>query len=216
MNALLTRPAAAVDDARPAASSDTLPAFLAGDIILFAGRGDFYSRASRWVMRTSGEAPTYAVHTAQFIDGRRYLEIDFVGKLRATGDILRRRQAHDLWQRRGCAVWRLRALSAEQRDAVTRAALGYVGAKFGMGKFFTHALDGLISKAAGRSLFVFRRLNHDQRYPTCSWITAFSYDRALGYRFGVAPECADPDQIDDWVNAHPDEWACVYRLDAPA
>jgi hypothetical protein len=33
----------------------------------------------------------------------------------------------------------------------------------------------------------------------------------LHYRFGIDPECADPDQIHDWVRSHPDEWVCVFR-----
>ena len=192
---------------------DRLPEFEAGDIILFAGMGDLYGKVGGWLMRTSGESPTYAVHTAQFLDASRYLEMDFVGKIRATGEILRKRQAHDMWERRGFEVWRCRWLSAEEREMVSQKALYYLGAKFGMAKFLTHLLDSMINKVAGREVFFFRRLNHDQRYPICSWITAFSYDRALNYRFGVPPECADPDEIDDWVNSHPAEWTCVFRLD---
>ena len=203
--------AAGSDEAgeRPAA----LPVFMPGDVILFAGRGDLYSRLSRWIMRIPGEGPTYAVHTAQFIDAGRYIEIDMVGKVRATRDILKKRLARDLWTRRGFEVWRLESLTADERDRVTRQALTYVGAKFGMGKFFTHLLDGLINKLTPGEVFFFRRLNHDTRYPICSWITAFSYDRALHYRFGVSPEWADPDQIADWVNGRPQEWTRVYRLD---
>ena len=193
---------------------DALPVFMPGDVILFAGRGDLYSRVSRWIMRSPDEGPTYAVHTAQFIDAGRYIEIDMVGKVRATRDILKKRLARDLWTRRGFEVWRLESLTPDERDAVTRQALTYVGAKFGMGKFFTHLLDGLINKLTPGEVFFFRRLNHDTRYPICSWITAFSYDRALRYRFGVPPECADPDQIADWVNGRPQEWARVYRLDS--
>ena len=48
-----------------------VPQFLAGDIILFSGQGDLYSRAGAWMMRSPGEGPTYAVHTAQFLSPRR-------------------------------------------------------------------------------------------------------------------------------------------------
>ena len=206
-------PAAQVVPETPAAGGrDGLPTFLAGDIILFAGRADWYGVLSGWLMRTRGEGLTYAVHTAQFLDADRYLELATVVKIRATGDILRPRQAHDTWQRRGFEVWRCRVLTAEQRAAVTRQALAYVGARFGWAKVFTHVLDGLVSKVAGRDVFLFRRLNHDTRYPLCSWVTAFAYDRALHYQFGVPPEAADPDEIGDWVNSHPAEWERVFRL----
>jgi hypothetical protein len=212
-NTLLPGPSGGVGVAEAGGGSAPLPAFLAGDIILFAGRDDWYGRLSRWMMRTTGESPTYAVHTAQFLDAGRYLELDIVGTIRATGEILRQRQAHDTGQRRGFAVWRCRSLTGAQRDAVTQQALAYVGALFGWAKFVTPLLDGLGTKGVGREVFFFRRMNHNQRYSICSGITPFSYDRALHYWFGVPPECADPDQIDDWVGTHPDEWVCVFRLD---
>jgi hypothetical protein len=195
---------------------ETLPAFLAGDIVNFAGRNDWYGRLSRWIMRTRGESPTYSVHTAQFLDADQYLEFDITVKIKPTGEILRKHQAHDMWERRGFEVWRCRGLTDAQRQAVTQQALKYLGAKFGFGKVSTHTLDGLLSKLVGREVYFFRRLNHDQRYPICSWITAFSYDRALHYQFGVPPECADPDAIDDWVRTHAEEWECVFRLAAYA
>jgi hypothetical protein len=210
---LLSSPDQAVLEKQAEIRSSQLPECLAGDIVLFAGRGDFYGRLSRWVMRTSGESPTYAVHTAQFLDADRYLELDIVGKIRATTEIFTKRQSHDLWQRRGFEIWRCRSLTREQREAVTRQALSYLGAKFGMGKFLTHLLDGLINRVIRRDIYFFRRLNHDQRYPICSWITAYSYDRALNYQFGVPPECADPDEIGDWLSTHPDEWVRIFRLE---
>jgi hypothetical protein len=199
-----------LDQARSA--SDHLPQSMPGDVIVFAGQADLYSKFSRWLMRTRGEEPTYAVHTAQFLDANKYLELDLVGKIRPTRDILRKHQKRDMWQRRGFEVWRLNDLTVEQREAVTQQALTYLGARFGWAKFVTHLLDGLLNKLIGREAFFFRRLNHDQRYPICSWITSFSYDRALHYQFGVSPECADPDELADWVNTHPNEWTCVYRL----
>jgi len=210
---LLTRPGSETLADQREGTGTGLPEFLGGDIVLFAARDDWYGVFSRWLMRTRGEGPTYAVHTAQFLDPGRYLELEIVGKIRVTSAILTKRFALDTWQRRGFEVWRCRALTKEQRAALTRQALTYVGASFGWAKFVTHLLDGVITKLAGREVLFFRRLNHDQRYPICSWITAFSYDHALHYQFGVPPECADPDQIADWVSGHPEEWVRVYRLD---
>lgn len=200
----------------PPSRSGGLPLFLGGDIVLFAARDDWYGRTSRWLLRSRGEGPTYAVHTAQFLDSGHYLELAVVGKIRATNEILKPRQALDMWQRRGFEVWRYRTLSAAQRAAVAQKAVTYVGERFGWGMFTTHLLDGLLVKALGREVFFFRRLNHNTRYPICSWITAYAYDRALHYQFGVPPECADPDQIADWVSGHPDEWERVFRLDSYA
>ncbi|MEO8288771.1 MAG: hypothetical protein ABI670_20320 [Chloroflexota bacterium] len=109
------------------------------------------------------------------------------------------------------ALYRLRGLTTGQRETVTRKALVYFGMKFGWGKLVTHVLDGLINKIARREVFFFRQLNHSDRYPICSWITAFAYDSAIQYRFGVPPQCADPDQMHDWVEANPKEWALIFR-----
>ena len=195
---------------------EQLPPFLAGDVILFAAQDDLYGKVGRWMMRTRGESPTYAVHTAQFLGPASYIELDLATKIRATREILRKRQKHDLWHRRGFEVWRCRSLTCDERQAVTREALTYLGARFGFAKFLTHFLDCVLNKLFGRDIFLFRKLNHDQRYPVCSWITAFSYDRALHYRFGVPPECADPDAIADWLTSHPNEWTRVFRLDHSA
>ncbi len=210
---LLSPPQQQSTEQPPIEKSTQLPQFMAGDVVLFAARGDLYGIVGRWIMRTRGEGPTYAVHTAQFLDAGRYIELDLVGKIKPTEQILKAHQSHDIWKRRGFEVWRSTSLDDEQRQAVTDKALIYVGAWFGWAKFVTHFLDGLIDKLMGKEVFFFRRLNHDQRYPICSWITSFSYDRAIHYQFGVPPECADPDEIADWLTSHPDEWQCVFHLE---
>jgi hypothetical protein len=111
-------------------------------------------------------------------------------------------------------VWRLRWLTPQKRHDLTVRTLRYLGARFGWAKFVTHALDGVAGRVTRRQVFFFRKLNHNDRYPICSWITAFAYDRVLGYQFGVPPECADPDQIHDWVKAHPEEWELVFCQEA--
>jgi hypothetical protein len=182
------------------------PDFFAGDVIFLASKGDLPGHLGSWIAQSRGEQPTYAVHTAQFLDAGAILEMDFLAEKRDLD--------HLLLSRRGFQVWRLRGLTAEQRQALTRKALVYLGMKFGWAKLVTHVLDGLINKIAGKEIFFFRRLNHRDRYPICSWITAFAYERALHYRFGVPPECADPDQMHDWVKAHPREWTLIFRYAA--
>lgn len=45
--------------------------------------------------------------------------------------------------------------------------------------------------------------------PICSWVVAYAYAK-IGYRFGVSPRVATPDDIDDWIKANPKEWTQVY------
>jgi hypothetical protein len=193
-------------------SAPPLPRFRAGDIILFAGQGDLYSRVARRMMRLPGEGPTYSVHTAQFISARYILEMDMVARIKTIDDVLHKRGNHDMWQRRGFEVWRCRTLTRAQREALARQTLAFRHRRFGGLAFLMHLLDGLISQVARRDVYAFRRLNHLNRYPVCSEITAVAYDAALHYQFGVAPDCADPDQIYDWVTSHPAEWEQVYCL----
>jgi hypothetical protein len=177
--------------------------FLPGDVLFFESKGDVPGHLGKWIARSRGERSTYSVHTAQFLDAGTILEMNYV--------VMKRNFRQVLKARRGFEVWRYRSLTDEQRRALTQQALAYFEMKFGWAKLLTHALDGLINKLARKEFFLFRRLNNSHRYPVCSWITAFSYDRALNYRFGIPPECADPDEMHDWVTAHPGEWELVFR-----
>jgi hypothetical protein len=185
-----------------ASEQTPIPQFLAGDIILFDGQGDLYSKVGAWMMRGPREGPTYAVHMAQFLSSRRVLEMDFRVRIKRIEEVLHKH--------RGFEVWRCLTLSGQERQALTHQALAYTRVRFGMLKFCEHMVDGLISRAAHRDIFWLRRLH--TVYPVCSGITSMTYDKALGYRFGVPPECADPDQIHDWLVAHPNEWVRIYRL----
>jgi hypothetical protein len=221
--------------------------FLPGDIILFGSTGDLFSNVGRWLMKGKHEAPTYAVHTGQFIDPNRVLEMEAVTRVATIDEVLKRRywqgpframlpppawvQIHNalnrrflghpryrhvwqgLWKARGFEVWRYRTLTEEQREALTREALTYLNVRFGYLKFLTHALDNVLCKLLRRDVFLFRHTDPEHHHPVCSGITASVYDRVLRYRFGVDPECADPDQIYDWVHSHSGEWAQVFRLE---
>jgi hypothetical protein len=183
-----------------------LPQFLAGDVLLFAGQGDLYSRVGGWLMRGAGDGPTYCVHTAQVLDSWRVLEMDMVARIKTVDEVLRKG--------RGFELWRCVALTPAQRAALTREARTYLNARFGWATFFANLLDDLISKLVHKDVILFRRSDPDDRHPVCSGITATVYARVLHYRFGAPPQCADPDQISDWVRAHPGEWVQVVRREA--
>ena len=220
-----------------------IPQFFAGDVIFFASTGDAFSNVGRWLMKGEHERPTYAVHTGQFLDSHRVLEMDMVARVATIGEVLNRRYWQGplrallpppvwallaamlnrrcrryrrywqgLWKPRGFEVWRCRTLTAEQRGALTREALTYMNVKFGFLKFTAHALDNVICKLLRKDVFLFRHIDPENRHPVCSGITATAYDKALRYRFGVDPACADPDQMHDWVAEHSDEWMRVFRL----
>lgn len=191
-------------DQRPNTSPNLPSNFLAGDVIFFAGKGDLSGVFGKWLVRSFGEQPTYAVHVAQCLDAERVLEMDGRVKIKNLCQLFN--------SKRGFQVWRCTWLNDTQREALNRKALAYLNAKFGLAKLFTHLLDCLLTKLVRKDIFLFRRLNHNDRYPICSWVTAFSYDRVLHYQFGIEPNGADPDQMHDWVTAHPNDWQCTYTL----
>src|SRR5439155_10504795 len=96
-----TRPGRRAIDMASEQRQVQVPQFLAGDIILFAGQGDLYSRVGRWMMRGPREGPTYAVHTAQFLSSRRVLEMDFQVRIKSVDDVLNKRYKLESWKRRG-------------------------------------------------------------------------------------------------------------------
>ena len=53
-------------------------------------------------------------------------------------------------------------------------------------------------------------LNID-KYPICSWVWAEAYDKVLGLRFGLPPNEASPDDMQNYVKASP-EWEMIYEV----
>jgi hypothetical protein len=97
------------------------------------------------------------------------------------------------------AFFRFTNLTAEQKEAWSRKAFDYVGRRYGILKIVTHAMDYALNGA-----YVFRRLTHSDRYPICSWVTAY-VAAAVGKSFGKDPGAVQPDDIWDYALANPEE-----------
>jgi hypothetical protein len=89
------------------------------------------------------------------------------------------------------------------REEIIKKSGYYHGLKYGVGKIILHFLDYIFG-----SIYLFRRLAINNKYPICSWIVAYVYDRVLGYKFGVEPNAAQPDDISDYCVA--DGWNFVW------
>lgn len=105
------------------------------------------------------------------------------------------------------AVFRPLDLTPEQIGMVVAKALEYEGRSYGYGKIVAHFLDWVLQGA-----YLFRRLTSDDRYPICSWVVAYAFEKARPRFFGVDPGSADPDDIWDWIVDHPDLWEQVRAL----
>ena len=102
-------------------------------------------------------------------------------------------------------IWRTTDLDDEGRMVVADYAERQIGRRYGYGKLIPHLLDGLLSKVAGGSPYVFRRMLFGDKYPICSWVWAYAYHEK-GLDFGSSPRKVSPDDQLDFVIEHPLKW----------
>jgi hypothetical protein len=164
--------------------------YLPGDLILCHG-GGLLQRGIRWAERSPGEAASWANHVAGFTSPGMVTEALYRVVCRPFADFAA--QAADY------QIWRCVGLTETQREAVAAVALGYVGREYGYFKILAHLGDALLSRLAGRNIFITRRLALMDRYPICSWVWAQAYQKALGLTFGVPASEADPDDMHDCI-----------------
>lgn len=174
-----------------------------GDIVLTAGQSRL-GRLVRVFTRSRGERPTEVSHAAIVSIGGWIRDATII-EAKATV------QEHSLWQAYGdrvdvVSVYRPRGLTEQQKRSVVSRASRYVGNTYGSLKLIPHLLDWVTG-----GHYWFRRLARVDEYPICSWIVAFAYD-AIKQSFGVPPRSASPDDIEDYVLAHPEKFLCILPL----
>jgi len=174
------------------------PNLRSGDVLLTRSRG-LVGWAIATFTRHVGESRTKVTHTGIVVVGGPPRDVVVV-------EALSKVKRHRLWERyadsgKDVAVFRPLNLSDDQIAMVVAKAESYVGRRYGYLKILAHWADWLLQGA-----YVFRRLTKEDRYPICSWLVAHSF-AAAGKHFGVEPGAATPDDIWDFVVAHPD----VYR-----
>lgn len=178
---------------------------LPGDLIFTPG-----TSVVRWLQRAPGEPPTKAGHVAGLVAAQVVLE----ARLTVQTKSIRRYKA----ETPGFWVYRKKGLTPEQRDALADALHEFSGNLYGGPKLLLHGADwGLaylrylasFGHLTGE-VYLARRLLFLNHFPICSWVYAAAYFKVLGYTFGVPPEMANPDQMLDWVESHPDEWELIY------
>ncbi len=127
-------------------------------------------------------------------------------------EVLSRVKRHKLWDRYGppgkysIAVYREKNLSRGEVETIVGAAESYVGRKYGYLKIVAHLLDWLLLGA-----YFFRQIARMDKYPICSWLVAHSFSKG-GKHFGVQPGAANPDDIWDFIQEHPDIYEEIHPL----
>jgi hypothetical protein len=102
-------------------------------------------------------------------------------------------------------IFRPRIFPSE-KEIIAKKALSYVGKKYGYAKLLTHTLDWCLG-----GVYLFRRMNHADNYPICSWITEHAYNE-IGWDFGVPLGGTNPDDIWDWCSTHIERFECLFPL----
>ncbi len=176
-----------------------------GDI--FVTRGDsVFGFGIRWFTRTDGEADTEVNHVGIVVgDGTQWtalvVEALHTVKLHRLAD-----QYQGKWT--GVRVYRPLFLERNVLDLLAKNATSRVGQRYGYTKIAAHAIDRWLF--GGR--YVVRKLFFLDQVPICSYLVADVYGEVCGYRFGVDVREAQPDDLDDWCKARPEEWEEVTPL----
>lgn len=174
------------------------------DIFLVRGTS-WLSGAIRFVTRTIGESRTQVNHVGLIVEDGPLKDVDMVEAVTTV-------KHHGLWTKYGppstdsVAIYRPMNLTDEQIDLIVDEALRQVGKSYGYFKAVAHFLDWVLLGA-----YVFRRKAKSERYPICSWLVADVFKKA-GKHFGVAPGAASPDDIWDFIQAHPDIYEMIHPL----
>ena len=154
----------------------------------------------RWFERSRGEEESWTNHVAG------------IGK----SDNVIEAQTHVItspfeeWKEgKDFQIWRTNDLDDNGRMVIADYAERQIGRGYGYMKIIPHALDGLLSKVAGGSPYVFRRMCLMNQYPICSWVWAYAYHQK-GLDFGCSPRKVSPDDQLDFVSAHPLKWFMVF------
>lgn len=170
------------------------PGFLqTGDVIHVQSRG-ILSKLVRFFSRAKEEEPSWASHSAMVL--RVGQQIEIIEALIWT--VIRPITAYKNNKAMLLVSRKPGGIEPENKEKMIKKAEYYKGKPYGFWEISFHILDRLLNNS-----YVFRRLIKNNDYPICSWLVAFVYDRVLGYKFGVEPNAAQPDDIlDHCVRSH--------------
>ena len=192
-----------------------------GDIFLSRGTS-LLSRAIRVCTRSFGEKRSKVNHVGIVVEAGGIQEAVVV-------EALSKVKMHTLWKQYGnscnhtkellarrcftpprCSTWiavfRAKNVSPEEMGIIVATAKRQVDKTYGYFKIVAHLLDWCFS-----GIYFFRWFARNSNYPICSWLVAHAYGEA-DYDFGVPREAANPDDIWDFVNEHPNYYDCIVKL----
>lgn len=185
-----------------------------GDIVFTRGTS-LLGRLIRWAETGKGEEKTWANHVGVVVKAGHIVPSEIGGELTPPAAVvveaLMRVECWEWWPAHkdetgaGLMVYAPR-IPEFRRAIIARAAEKFVGDKYGWWKLFFHLAD--------RALFggkkVFSSMLRIDKRPICSYVAAVAAAQA-GVSFGMIPRSADPDEMLDYCQSHPEEFACVVN-----
>ena len=168
--------------------------------LFFTRSPSWLSRAIRWAEREPGEEKSLTSHVGVIVTHGDLPQVECI-------EALRKVRRHRLWKKYGrsrteLVVYRPMNIKPLHQSLILNGIKRRVGQKYGYGKIGLH----LLAKLTGRREW--KRLSFLDRFPICSYLVAMEFGR-WGYHFGVSDRKADPDDILDFCQGHPDKWTKV-------
>jgi hypothetical protein len=172
-----------------------------GDVI-FYDDNSIMAWLIKFFTQSPGEEKSFSEHVAGMVDDTNLIEAWFY---------VRKRPVAVDKEHRAMQVFRyVGPMPVADMSPVVAKAEDYLGRVYGVMKLFTHLADALLVKIFKKEIYFFRKLNHRDKYPICSWLWAFAYYKGFnGYEFGCPPEGASPDDMHDFVKESSD-WEMVF------
>jgi hypothetical protein len=199
-------------------ASDSRIIILPGDLF-FTRSTTFLGRAIRVFQRSRGESKSVVNHVGVMLGTVSYRPADLFETLSV--EALSRVRLGRFWRFYSAdsaevAIYRDETLTRDERQRIAQVSASYAGRRYGYLKLGLHLFDWGASRVVGRDVYLARRLAKMDRYPICSYLGSKGYS-AVGRHFGVTPSAAQPDDMWDYVIAHPrindkGKWRCVLSL----
>lgn len=168
-----------------------------GDLI-FYNKKSIIGKLINKFQRFRGEPKTFASHVGGFISSNSILNVDMNTSIVDKSSI----------KNKNVKIYRNNNINDTQRNEIILFAIDYKNRSYGYFKLITHFLDWVLNRITNKEIFFFRQLNMFNRYPICSWVWAFAYNK-IGYNFGMDPKFANPDNMHDFIINSVD-WILIY------
>jgi len=181
---------------------------LPADIILVRG-GSWFARVIRWFEEHPGDSALYHHAGIGFKAGTprtclileqllRCSEHSLASAYAGTGSLI--------------SIYRPVGLTAKECQKIADEAHSHLGQWYNVGMIPLQALDGILEKIFRRRIVLFRRLSTTALGRICSVLVTRAYFKVMGWTFGLGANEANPDDLGDYCEEHPEKYICVTYL----